>query len=113
MADANKFTDRAAELAGQAAAAAGPLAARARELAEQTAAAAAPIVEQARVRAAQSVDVVAGSLDKATGGKYTDRIHTVATKVESVLDTTPKPAPTDPTLKSDVADLPHTDDPLR
>lgn len=109
MPDASKFTDKAAELAGQAAAAAQPLAARARELAEQTAAAAAPIVEQARVRAAQGVDVVAGSLDKATGGKYSERIHTVATKVENALDTKPKTPPTDPTLKSDVADLPHAE----
>lgn len=109
MPDANKFTDKAADLAGQAAAAAQPIAARAKELAGHTAAAAAPIVEQARVRAAQGVDVVAGSLDKATGGKYSERIHTVATKVGSVLDTTPKTPPTDPTLKSDIADLPHAE----
>ena len=107
MADASKFTDKAAELAGQAAAAAGPLAARAKDLAEQGAAAAAPLVEQARVRAAQGVDVVAGSLDKATGGKYSERIHSVATKVEGVLETKPKVPPTDPTLKTKTADLPH------
>jgi hypothetical protein len=107
VADTSKFTDRAAELANQAAAAAGPLAARAKELAEQAAAAAGPIAEQARVRAAQGVDIFAGNLDKATGGKYSERIHSVATKVESVLDGAPKAAPTDPTLKADVADLPH------
>ena len=95
MAEGSKFTDRAAELAGQAAAAAGPLAARAKELAEQGAAAAAPIVEQARVRAAQSVDIIAGNLDKATGGKYSEQIHSVATKVEHVLETRPKTPPTD------------------
>jgi hypothetical protein len=109
MAEGTKFTDRAAELAGQAAAAAGPLAARAKELAEQGAAAAAPIVEQARVRAAQGVDVIAGNLDKATGGKYSNQIHSVATKVESVLESKPKTPPTDPTLKSHPADLPHHD----
>ncbi len=103
----NSFTDRAAELAREAAAAAGPLAARAKELAEQAVVAAGPIAEQARVRAAQGVDVVAGSLDKATGGKYSERIHTVASKVESVLDGAPKAPPTDPSLKADVADLPH------
>ena len=93
MADTAKITDKAAELAAQAAAAAGPLAARAKELAGQA--------------AAQGVDVVAGNLDKATGGKYSERIHSVATKVEGVLDSKPKAAPTDPTLKADVADLPH------
>jgi hypothetical protein len=107
MPDTSKIADRATEFASQAAAAAGPLAARAKELAGQAAAAAAPIAEQARVRAAQGVDVVAGSLDKATGGKYSARIHSVATKVESVLDTGSRPPATDPTLKADVADLPH------
>lgn len=107
MPDTSKITDRATQLANQAAAAAGPLAARAKELAEQAAAAAGPIAEQARVRAAQGVDVVAGSLDKATGGKYSQRIHSVATKVEGVLDSGPKVTGTDPSLKSDVADLPH------
>jgi methyl-accepting chemotaxis protein len=98
MADTSKFTDKAAALAGQAAAAAGPLAARAKELAGQAAQAAGPITEQARVRAAQGVDVVAGSLDKATRGKYSQQIHTAATKVEGVLDTkpkAPKPGPSD------------------
>ena len=109
MADTGKITDKAAALAGQAAAAAGPLAARAKELAGQAAAAAAPITEQARVRAAQGVDVVAGSLDKATRGKYSKQIHSAATKVEGVLDTKPKVPPTDPSLKADVADLPHSD----
>ena len=100
MADPGKLTDKAAELAsqaaaaaeplrqkatelaGQAAAAAGPLAAQAREratvLAGQAAAAAGPIAEQARVRAAQGVDVLAGNLDKVTGGKYSQQIHSVA-----------------------------------
>jgi hypothetical protein len=109
MPDASKFTDKASEFAGQAAAAAQPLAARAREFAEHTAAAAAPIVEQARVRAVQGVDVVAGSLEKAFGGKYSEQIHTVATKVEHILDSKPKTPPTDPTLKADVADLPHAE----
>ena len=59
------------------------------------------------MRAVAGVDVVAGSLDKATGGKYSERIHSVATKVEGALDTKPKVPPTDPTLKADVADLPH------
>lgn len=90
MAESGKFTDKAAELAGQAAAAAGPLAAQAKEratvLAGQAAAAAGPIAEQARVKAAQGVDVLAGNLDKLTGGKYSEQIHSVASKVEEVLD---------------------------
>ena len=61
MADASKFTDKAAELAGQAAAAAGPLAARAKELAEQGAASDDParfLREQL-----QDPDLFAGELD--------------------------------------------------
>jgi hypothetical protein len=109
MADTGKITDKAAALAGQAAAAAGPVAARAKELAGHAAAAAAPITEQAKVRAAQGVDVVAGSLDKATRGKYSKQIHSAATKVGSALDSKPKAVPTDPSLKSDVTDLPHSE----
>jgi hypothetical protein len=95
MPESSKLTDRAAELANQAAAAAGPLAAQAKErasvLAAQAAAAAGPLAEQARVRAAQGVDVLAGNLDKITGGKYSEHIHSVATRVGGVLDTNPKP----------------------
>jgi hypothetical protein len=125
MADGSKITDKAADLAGQAAAAAGPLkdravqfanqaaaaagplAAQAKELANQAAAAAAPITEQARVRAAQGVDVVAESIDKATRGKYSEQIHAVANKVEGVIDSKTKAADTDPSLKADTATLPH------
>jgi hypothetical protein len=95
MGETPKITDRAAEIVTQAAAAAAPIAAQARDrataLAGQAAAAAGPIVEQARVRAAQGVDVLAGSLDKVSGGKYSQQIHTVASKVEEVLDGKPKP----------------------
>jgi hypothetical protein len=122
MAESSKFTDKAAELAGQAAAAAGPLkekaselagqaaaaagplAAQAKEratvLAGQAAAAAGPIAEQARVKAAQGVDVLAGNLDKLTGGKYSEQIHSVATKVEEALDGKPKPPPASETVKT-------------
>ena len=113
MAETGKFTDKAAELAGQAAAAAGPLKEKAAELAShaaaaagplaaqakeratalagQAAAAAGPIAEQARVKAAQGVDVLAGNLDKLTGGKYSEKIHSVAHKVEGALDHKPSP----------------------
>src|SRR3954470_12452593 len=113
MADSGKFTDKAAELAGQAAAAAAPLKERATELARQAAAvagplasqakeratvlagqaaaAAGPITEQARVKAAQGVDVLAANLDKLTGGKYSQKIHAAASKVEGALDGRPTP----------------------
>lgn len=93
--------EKASELAGQAAAAAGPLAAQAKEkatvLAGQAAAAAGPLAAQAKDRAAElaekasetathSVSALAESLDKATGGKYSDRISSVTAKLEERLD---------------------------
>jgi hypothetical protein len=117
MADNGKFTDKAAELAGQAAAAAGPLVAQAKEratvLAGQAAAAAGPITEQARVKAAQGVDVLAANLDKLTGGKYSEKIHSVATKVEEALDSKPTAPPVDPTLKAETAPLKPETAPLK
>lgn len=107
MAESGKLSDKAAELAAQAAAAAGPLKDKATELASQAAvaagplrdkavefagqaaAAAGPLVEQARVHAAQGVDLVAENLDKFTHGRYHEQIHSVATKVESALDHRP------------------------
>lgn len=116
MADSGKFIDRATELAGQAAAAAGPIAAQAKEratvLAGQAAAAAGPIAEQARVKAAQGVDVLAGNLDKLTGGKYSEKIHSVASKVEDALDGKNTPPPTDPTLKAETSPLKPEANPL-
>src|SRR5664279_3055572 len=97
---AGPLKEKAAELASHAAAAAGPLAAQAKErasaLAGQAAAAAGPIAEQARVKAAQGIDVLAGNLDKLTGGKYSAKIHSVASKVEDAIDgksTPPTPGP--------------------
>lgn len=109
MAESPKFSDRAAELAAQAAAAAGPLKEkasefatqaaaaagpmaqqareRATELATQAAAAAGPLASQAREKAAQGVEVLAENLDKMTGGKYTERIGSVTSKLEDALDT--------------------------
>lgn len=101
MPESGRITDKAAELAGQAAAAAGPLAAqikeKAAELAGQAAAAAGPLAAQAKDRAAelaekaseaaaQGVSALAESLDKATGGKYSDRISSVTAKLEERLD---------------------------
>ncbi len=111
MAESPKFTDKAAELAAQAAAAAGPLkekasefaaqaaaaagpmAAQAREratgLAAQAAAAAGPLAAQAREVAAQGVGTLADNLDKLTGGKYSERIGSVSSKLEDALSNAP------------------------
>jgi hypothetical protein len=91
------FTQRASQLANQAADAAGPAIERARvaagELAEKAgpyvdkaATAAAPYLRQAAELAAQGVSAAAGQLDKATSGKYSDRISTVAGKIGQTLD---------------------------
>lgn len=111
MADSGKLIDKATELAGQAAAVAGPLAAQAKErataLAGQAAAAAGPIAEQARVKAAQGVDVLAGNLDKLTGGKYSKRIHSVASKVEGALDSKSDGTPAEPTSTVETPPIEH------
>ncbi len=101
MVESGKITDKATELAGQAAAAVGPLAAQAKEkaseLAGQAAAAAGPLALQAKDKAtelaekaseaaAHGVSALAKSLDKATGGKYSDRISSVTAKLEERLD---------------------------
>jgi hypothetical protein len=92
-----KITERAADLAAQAAAAAGPLAAQARErateLAAQAAAAAGPLTVQARERAAQGVEVLADNLAKLAGGKYADQIGAVSTKLGQALDPKTHPQP--------------------
>ena len=61
MPDSGKFTDRAAELAEQAAAAAAPLREKAQELAGQAAAAAGPLAAQARERAAALAEQAAAA----------------------------------------------------
>lgn len=94
---AGPLKDRAAELAAQAAAAAGPLAAQAKEkateLAAQAAVAAGPLKERAEElaakageKAAHGVSTLAENLDKATGGKYSDKISSVTSKLEERLD---------------------------
>ncbi|MDQ6848484.1 MAG: hypothetical protein M3070_00530 [Actinomycetota bacterium] len=88
---AGPLKEKASELAAQAAAAAGPMAAQARErateLATQAVASAGPLAAQARERAAQGVEVLAENLDKITGGKYTDRIGSLSAKLEDALAT--------------------------
>ena len=96
-AESRRLSEKATQLAAQAAAAAGPLKDRATELAATAVAAAAPLASQARGRAAElaeraggagakGISAVAGGLDKATGGKYSRRISSVTAKVEGRLD---------------------------
>ena len=97
MTEPGKITAKAAELAAQAAAAAGPLKDKAAELAGTAAAAAGPIASQAKDRAAElaeraaelgakGVSALAESIDKVTGGKYSDKISSVTSKLEEKLD---------------------------
>lgn len=93
MVEPSKITDKAAELAGQAIAAAGPLKDRAQDLAGAAAEAAGPLkdraeelVARAGELAAQGVSAAAESLDKVTGGKLSDQISAVTAKIEDVLD---------------------------
>jgi hypothetical protein len=78
---AGQAAQKAAELAAEAKEKAGPLAEQAKERATELAAKAAPAVSQ-------GVDKAAGSLDKATGGRFTgpldkvqDVVHETASKV--------------------------------
>lgn len=80
------LTQRASELANQAAEAAGPMIERAREVAGEFAEKTGPYVEKAAGIAAQGVAAAADQIDKATGGKYTDKISSVSSKIESTLD---------------------------
>ena len=86
MSEPNKFIERANELAAQAVEAAGPALERAREVAGDLAVKAGPYVDKAAVIAAQGVHVAAEQLDKATSGKYSDKIASVSSKIENTLD---------------------------
>lgn len=109
MAESNKITDKAAEVAAQLAAAAGPAKDKAAELAATAAAAAAPMAAQAKGKAAdlaeragevgaKGVSVIAEGLDRATGGKFSDQISAVSSKIEDVLE---PEHPTAPPRKAD------------
>jgi hypothetical protein len=97
MTESGKITDKAAELAARAAAAAGPLKEKATEFAGTAAAAAAPLASQAKEKAAllaergaelgaKGVSALAESIDKVTGHKYSDKISSVTAKLEERLD---------------------------
>jgi hypothetical protein len=86
MVEPRKITEKATELAGTAASAAGPALEKAKEVATDLAEKAAPIVEKAAELAAHGVSAAAEQIDKVTGGKYSDKISTVSSKIEEVLD---------------------------
>ena len=97
MSESKKFTDRATELVNQAADAAGPVIEKAKVAATgaaekagpyvgKAAEKAGPYVDKAAGLAAQGVTVAAGQIDKATKGKYSDKISSVSSKIGSALD---------------------------
>jgi hypothetical protein len=86
MVEPSKLTEKAAELAGQAASAAGPAIEKAKEVASDLAEKAAPLVEKAAEIAAHGVSAAAEQIDKVTGGKYSDKISSVSSKIEDALD---------------------------
>lgn len=97
MSEPSKITEKASELAGQAAQAAGPaiekakevagdLAVKAAPLVEKAAEKAGPIVERAAELAVHGVEKAAEQIDKVTGGKYSDKISSVSSKIEDALE---------------------------
>lgn len=86
MVEPSKISEKASELAGQAAQAAGPAIEKAKEVAAELAEKAGPLVEKAAVAAAHGVSAAAEQIDKATGGKYSDKISSVSAKIEEALD---------------------------
>lgn len=86
---AAKMSERANQVAGDLAEKAGPLAEKAKPLADKAkplADKAAPYAEKAATLAAKGVSNAASTVDKATGGKYHDRIETVSTKLGDALN---------------------------
>ncbi|MCW2595016.1 MAG: antitoxin [Jatrophihabitans sp.] len=88
MVEPSKISEKASVLAGQAVQAAGPALDKAKEVAGELAEKAGPYVEKAAQVAAQGVAAAAEQIDKATGGKYADKISSVASKIEHKLDPT-------------------------
>jgi hypothetical protein len=79
MVEPSRITEKATELAGQAAQAAGPAVEKAKEVAGE-------LVEKAAGIAAQGISAAAEQIDKVTGGKYADRISSVSSKIEDALE---------------------------
>ena len=86
MTEPKKFSDRATELAGQAAQAAGPALERAKVVAADLAEKAGPYAARAADATAQGVSSAGAQLDKATSGKYTSQILSVTSKIGNALN---------------------------
>ncbi len=86
MTESKKLTERASELAKDAADAAGPAIEKAKGVAADLAVKAGPYVDKAAGLAAQGVAVAAEHIDKATKGKYSDKITSVSSKIGKGLD---------------------------
>ena len=86
MVDSSKLSEKASELAGQAIQAAGPALEKAKGVAGDLATKAGPYVSKAGQVAAQGVAVGADQVDKATGGKYSDKISSVSSKIRKTID---------------------------
>lgn len=83
------FLDKAKQMAGELAEKAEPLVEKAKPLAEKAkplAEKAAPYAEKAAGLAAKGVSSAASTVDKATGGKYHEKIETVSGKVAEALN---------------------------
>ncbi|MDT4939844.1 MAG: hypothetical protein QOG80_3515 [Pseudonocardiales bacterium] len=115
MAESSKKNGKAAELAAQAAAVAGPIKTRATELAGAAAEAAVPMAAHAKERAvviaeragaigAKGVSAAAEGIDKATGGRYSKQIASVTSRIEERIhpdEITPTPRTSGPQSDGD------------
>jgi vacuolar-type H+-ATPase subunit H len=99
---ANEFAQEAKEKAG-------PLAQQAKEkagpLAEQAKEKAGPLADKAKEAAHKGFDKAAEGIDSATGGKYSDKIDTIQSKVDSALGSKATPVVTPEATFSDPADV--------
>jgi hypothetical protein len=113
----DRIVDKATEIVTQAVAVAGPALQQAREKAgpalHQAREKAGPALQQAREKAAPAlqhgVETLATNLDKATGGKYSDRISAVTSKLRERQPDVATPA----TTTAPNPDLVQEPDPLR
>ena len=90
MAEPSRLTDKASVLAAQAAEKTGPALEKAKVVASDLAEKAGPIIEKAAELAAQGVSVAAEQIDRATKGKYSDKISSASAKIEGKLDRSDK-----------------------
>ena len=91
---ASKVGERANQVAEELVDKAGPLAEKAKPLAEKAkplAEKAAPYAEKAATLAAKGVSTAASTVDKATGGKYHERIENVSGKLGEALNRDGRP----------------------